>query len=219
MLINHTDIDLYLFDLDGTILDTAKEFHLSLNFLLQQKELIEKEFSSVRQIVSEGAGALISLGFSISDNDANFEILRKELIEEYEKICTDSKTFGGFEELIKFIKDNNKKWGIVTNKPKFLTDKISNFYKWDEIADIVVSPEDAENRRKPDPSGINLAMKNLNCSPENTLFFGDHFKDFEASKRAKTSFIFAEYGYHNNSIKDEDLNDIVKIKSLREILD
>ena len=52
-----------------------------------------------------------------------------------------------------------------------------------------------------------------------TLFFGDHFKDFEASKRAKTSFIFAEYGYHNNSIKDEDLNDVVKIKSLREILD
>ena len=74
--------------------------------------------------------------------------------------------------------------GIVTNKPKFLTDKISNFYKWDEVADIVISPEDAENRRKPDPSGINLAMKKLNCSPENT-FFGDHFKDFEASKRAK----------------------------------
>ena len=182
MLINHSDIDLYLFDLDGTILDTAKEFHLSLNVLLQKKELIEKEFSSVRQIVSEGAGALISLGFSISDNDANFEILRKELIEEYEKICTDSKTFGGFEELIRFIKDNNKKWGIVTNKPKFLTDKISNFYKWDEMADIVISPEDVENRRKPDPSGINLAMKKLNCSPENTLFFGDHFKDFEASK-------------------------------------
>ena len=86
------------------------------------------------------------------------------------------------------------------------------------MADIVISPEDIENRRKPDPSGINLAMKNLNCSPENTLFFGDHFKDFEASKRAKTSFIFAEYGYHNNSIKDEDLNDVVKIKSLREIL-
>ncbi len=114
--------------MDGTILDTAKEFHVSLNFLLQQKKLIEKEFSSVRQIVSEGAGALISLGFSISDNHANFESLRKELIEEYEKICTDSVTFGGFEELIKFIKDNNKKWGIVTNKPKFLTDKISNFY-------------------------------------------------------------------------------------------
>ena len=219
MLINHSDIDLYLFDLDGTILDTAKEFHVSLNFLLQQKKLIKKEFSSVRQIVSEGAGALISLGFSISDNDANFEILRKELIEEYEKICTDSKTFGGFEELIRFIKDNNKKWGIVTNKPKFLTDKISNFYKWDEMADIVISPEDVENRRKPDPSGINLAMKKLNCSPENTLFFGDHFKDFEASKRAKTPFIFAEYGYHNNSIKDEDLNGVVKIKSLREILD
>ena len=87
-----------------------------------------------------------------------------------------------------------------------------------EMADIVISPEDTENRRKPDPSGINLAMKKLNCSPENTLFFGDHFKDFEASKRAKTSFIFAEYGYHNNSIKDEDLNDVVKIKSLREIL-
>ena len=219
MLINHSDIDLYLFDLDGTILDTAKEFHMSLNFLLQQKEFIEKEFSSVRQIVSEGAGALISLGFSISDSDGNFEILRKELIEEYEKICTDSKTFEGFEELIKFIKDNNKKWGIVTNKPKFLTDKISNFYKWDEMADIVISPEDAENRRKPDPRGINLAMKELNCSPENTLFFGDHLKDFEASKRAKTSFIFAEYGYHNNSIKDEDLSDVVKIKSLREILD
>ena len=97
MLINHNDIDLYLFDLDGTILDTAKEFHMSLNFLLQQKEFIEKEFSSVRQIVSEGAGALISLGFSISDNHANFESLRKELIEEYEKICTDSKTFEGFE--------------------------------------------------------------------------------------------------------------------------
>ena len=113
MLINHSDIDLYLFDLDGTILDTAKEFHVSLNFLLQQKKLIEKEFSSVRQIVSEGAGALISLGFSISDSDANFEILRKELIEEYEKICTDSKTFEGFEELIKFIKDNNKKLSLI----------------------------------------------------------------------------------------------------------
>ena len=186
--------------------------------MLQQKKLAEKGFSSVRQIVSEGAGALIAHGFSISENHSNFESLRKELIEEYEKICTDSITFGGFEELIRFIKDNNKMWGIVTNKPKFLTDKISNFYKWDEMADIVISPEDTENKRKPDPSGINLAMKKLNCSPENTLFFGDHFKDFEASKRAKTSFIFAEYGYHNNSIKDEDLKDVFKIKSLREIL-
>lgn len=219
MLINHSDIDLYLFDLDGTILDTAKEFHVSLNFLLQKKKLVEKEYSSVRKIVSEGAGALISHGFSISENHSNFENLRKELIKEYEKICTNSITFEGFNELIKFINDNDKKWGIVTNKPKFLTDKISNFYQWNQNADIVISPEDAGNKRKPDPSGINLALDRLNCSHEKTLFFGDHLKDFEASKRANTSFIFAEYGYHNKSIKEGDLKKVVKIKSLREILD
>ena len=131
MLINHSDIDLYLFDLDGTILDTAKEFHVSLNFLLQQKKLIEKDFSSVRQIVSEGAGALISLGFSISDNHANFESLRKELIEEYEKICTDSVTFGGFEELIKFV--DSAEFTIIQKREYFqgnnLTSSWLNLYR------------------------------------------------------------------------------------------
>ena len=143
---------------------------------------------------------IISFGFSILDNDANF-VPKKKLIEEYEKICTDSKTFGGFEELIKFIKDNNKKWGIVTINLNSSLIK-SKFYKWDEVADIVISPEDVENRRKPDPSGINLAMKKLNCSPENT-FFWRPFQRFRGLKTCENPFIFAEYGYHNNSIKDD----------------
>ena len=99
---------------------------------------------------------------------------------------------------------NEKKitWGIVTNKPKYLSEKIFETLKWPELTDILICPQDVAEKRKPDPSSLLKAIELGGFSPEETVYVGDNWRDSEASVRAKTNFIFANYGYGDASSID-----------------
>ena len=92
-------IDAVLFDLDGTLLDTAKEFHLALNGVLKKEGKESQEFKKVRVKVSDGAGALVTLGFNIDEQSINFEEKRNALLKAYKKVFLDSKPFEGVDEV------------------------------------------------------------------------------------------------------------------------
>ena len=211
------NFNLFLFDLDGTLLDTAREFHIALNEILDKENKPPQSFDNVREKVSDGAGALVSLGFDIEEQNKNFEEKRNILLKAYEKVYLNSKTFDGVEEIISYFEEKQINWGIVTNKPRIYSEGIYKSLGWDKKAKILVCPDDVKNLRKPDPASLNFALNALNHDANETVYVGDNWRDLEAAKKAKITPIFAEYGYVKTG--DYPLNTKgFNIKNIREIL-
>ena len=211
------NFNLFLFDLDGTLLDTAREFHVALNEILDKENKPSQSFENVREKVSDGAGALVSLGFDIEEQNKNFEEKRNILLKAYEKVYLNSKTFDGVEEIISYFEKKQINWGIVTNKPRIYSEEIYKSLGWDKKAKILVCPDDVKNLRKPDPASLIFALKALNHDANETVYVGDNWRDLEAAKNAKITPIFAEYGYvktGNYPLNTKGFN----IKNIREIL-
>ena len=193
-----TKLKTILFDLDGTLLDTEPDFTSILNKLLQHhdRELIQAEH--VRETVSNGARALIKLGFNIDESQPQFQQYFNEFLELYqEKIHqTESRLFDGTESLLNKVHSENLLWGIVTNKPSHFTLPLIEKFPALHTCAISVCPDHLK-QAKPDPEGILLACKKLGCSPEQTIYIGDHSRDIEAGRNANTKTIAASWGYLN----------------------
>ncbi len=119
-----------LFDLDGTLLDTARDFTQVLNQLLQQYGRAEITHSKVKETVSDGARALVKLGFGIDETHEDFDNYLQQLLDLYaiKIIDTEAELFKGIPELLQRINTENFQWGVVTNKPsRFTTPLLKNF--------------------------------------------------------------------------------------------
>tara|TARA_X000001036_G_scaffold347037_1_gene327073 strand:- start:26 stop:691 length:666 start_codon:yes stop_codon:yes gene_type:complete len=211
------NFNLFLFDLDGTLLDTAREFHIALNEILDKENKPPQSFESVREKVSDGAGALVSLGFNIDEQNKNFEEKRNVLLKAYEKVYLNSESFDGVEEVISYFEKKQINWGIVTNKPRVFSEEIYKSLGWDKKAKILVCPDDVKNLRKPNPASLNFALKALNHDANETVYVGDNWRDLEAAINAKITPIFAQYGYvktGNYPLNTKGFN----IKNIKEIL-
>ena len=208
---------LFLFDLDGTLLDTAREFHIALNEILDKEKRPHKSFENVREKVSDGAGALVSLGFDINEQNVDFENKRNDLLKAYEKVYLNSEPFNGVEEIISSFEKKNIDWGIVTNKPRVFSEQIFKSLGWDKKAKLLVCPDDVENLRKPNPATLLLALKRLKYDASSALYVGDNWRDLEAAKNSEITPIFAEYGYVNPENFPSNENGY-NIKCIREIL-
>ena len=211
------NFNLFLFDLDGTLLDTAREFHIALNEILDKENKPPQSFESVREKVSDGAGALVSLGFNIDEQNKNFEEKRNVLLKAYEKVYLNSESFDGVEEIISYFEKKQINWGIVTNKPRIFSEEIYKSLGWDKKAKILVCPDDVKNLRKPNPASLNFALKALNHDANETVYVGDNWRDLEAAINAKITPIFAQYGYvktGNYPLNTKGFN----IKNIKEIL-
>ena len=211
------NFNLFLFDLDGTLLDTAREFHEALNEILDKENKPSQSFENVREKVSDGAGALVSLGFDIEEQNKNFEEKRNILLKAYEKVYLNSETFDGVEEIISYFEEKQINWGIVTNKPRLYSEEIYKSLGWDKKAKILVCPDDVKNLRKPNPASLNFALKALNHDANETVYVGDNWRDLEAAINAKITPIFAQYGYvktGNYPLNTKGFN----IKNIKEIL-
>ena len=188
-------IQLYAFDLDGTLLDTAPDFFYAVNKLREENGLKSGDFSEVRSRVSEGAASLARYSLDWDENQKNeIEKSRLELLAIYEKCCFGAKIFDGMNEVLVNLKEKNKNWGIVTNKPRKFAEPIVN-EKFSRInPDFLICPDDV-GERKPSPKGLELACKLVNVSSENSIYIGDHLIDITSGKSAKMRTVAAAYGY------------------------
>ena len=188
-------IQLYAFDLDGTLLDTAPDFFYAVNKLREENGLKSGDFSEVRSRVSEGAASLARYSLDWDENQKNeIEKSRLELLAIYEKCCFGAKIFDGMNEVLFNLKEKNKNWGIVTNKPRKFAEPIVN-EKFSRInPDFLICPDDV-GERKPSPKGLELACKLVNVSSENSIYIGDHLIDITSGKSAKMRTVAAAYGY------------------------
>src|SRR5262245_43304097 len=183
-----------LFDLDGTLLDTAQDFHESLNDLRAQERLTPLSFETVRAQVSHGGHALVRLGFGVLDPDSH-EAMRMRLLNIYrQRLARHTRLFEGGDEMLDAIERRGLAWGIVTNKPGWLTDPLLTEVKLRERAKAVVSG-DTLPERKPHPSPLLHAAKTLGVAPHECVFVGDAERDCQAAQAAGMYSVVAGFGY------------------------
>ena len=195
--------ELILFDLDGTLIDTAPDFQSSLNVMLEKYNMNKVSLSDIRPHISEGTSKLIKNFFNINEDDSEFELLKSEFLDEYNLNMTkDCKLFDGMTTFVDFLDENNIKYGVVTNKFfKFANPIINSFSELKNIK-VLICPDHVKIS-KPDPEGILLACKKLNTNPLNTIYLGDHLNDLKAGLSAGVKILGCVYGY---SLDEDTLN-------------
>jgi 2-phosphoglycolate phosphatase len=199
---NTPTIKAVLFDLDGTLLDTALDFTDVVNTLLRQESQIEMSYTEVRGAVSHGSKGLIETAFKIDETDPSFEPLRQRLLDEYLATLTNrTRPFEGIDELLALLAKENIAWGVVTNKPILYTAPILSGLKLNPATTIC---PDHVTHTKPHPESIQLACRETGCEPSESIVIGDHLRDIEAGKNAGAKTIAAAYGYLGDDEKVED---------------
>ncbi len=189
-----------LFDLDGTFADTAPDLAQALNRLLAEEGRPSLPFEKIRPVVSYGSPGLLQLGFEIGPGEPGYERLRARLLELYAKdLCRATRLFPGVAELLVECARRGVGWGIVTNKPAFLTEPLLAALAPPVPPACVVSG-DSTPHRKPHPEPLLAACAQAGRRPEECLYVGDAERDIEAGRRAGMKTLVALFGY----IREDD---------------
>ena len=183
-----------LFDLDGTLVDTAPDMVAVLQAMQRDHGLTPVDYELGRSFVSNGAVGLLQLGFPDAD-DEQVEALRPEFLARYQDRLSDaSNLFPGLGELVDQLDRNTRPWGVVTNKPAYLTDPLLDRLALAARSACTVSG-DTLPQRKPDPAPLLHACELAGLLPQNTVYVGDASRDIEAGRNAGMATVAAGYGY------------------------
>lgn len=184
-----------LFDLDGTLVDTAPDLGDTINAMLARRGRQALAQTAIRARASHGSQALIRLAFGVAEDDSVFPELRREFLEHYSAHLADrSRLFSGMEQLLAKLEDHAIAWGVVTNKPTCYTEPLLERLGLLKRAACVVSGDTCA-RSKPDPEPMWHACRMIGLAPERCLYVGDAERDIEAARAAHMPAIVALYGY------------------------
>lgn len=194
------------FDLDGTLVDTAEDFLVVLNQMRHARNLPSMDPIAVRQTVSDGARALVTLAFDKREGDDGFEALRQELLDRYSQILgKHCSLFSGIPQLLSYIKDRKLSWGVATNKPRAYAEPLLQALNLDPACDVLICPDDVKDR-KPHPESLWVACQTVNCTPSEAIYLGDHQRDIACGQNATMKTIACSYGYVPLGERAEDWN-------------
>ena len=208
-----------LFDLDGTLLDTAPDLAAALNAVLVENRREPLPYDAIRPVVSHGGIALIELGFDLRPSDPGFEPLRRRLLDVYrENLSQHTRPFPGMPELLATLEQRGINWGVVTNKPAWLTDPLLKDLQLYDRAVCVISG-DTLDERKPHPAPMLHACRQAGSKPEQCVYVGDAQRDVEAGKRARMHTLIALFGYFKDDDKPHEWQADGVIKQPGEVLD
>ena len=183
-----------LLDLDGTLLDTAPDMGGALNRLRAEHGREPLPDASIRPVVSHGAMRLVALGFPEAAG-AEFERLRLRFLEIYAaNLAIGTRLFPGFEAVLATLESRGLPWGIVTNKPGWLTDPLLEALDLGRRAACAVSG-DTVSERKPHPLPLLHAARLLGVDAERCVYVGDAERDIQAGRAAGMTTVVAAYGY------------------------
>ncbi len=189
-----------LFDLDGTLVDTAPDLGLALNLQRQKHGLQDLPMDVIRPYASHGSKGLLSIGFGLNEKDDSFHAMRIEYLDFYDEVFTRNPVlFDGVPELLDFIESQSMQWGVVTNKPRRFSAPLINVIGIAERIACLVCGDDAE-KPKPAPDTLFLACKLADANPEDCFYVGDAERDIQAGNAAGMKTVVAMYGY----LDDED---------------
>jgi phosphoglycolate phosphatase len=184
-----------LFDLDGTLADTAPDLAYALNQTLEHAGRAPLPFDTIRPVVSHGGTALLQLGFGNDLPRDEFEHLRAFFLDIYRNNITRSTNlFPGMAELLDAIEARGLNWGVVTNKPAWLTDPLMAELGLARRAVTVISG-DTLPEHKPHPAPMLLACREAGSAAAQCLYLGDAERDIAAGRNAGMHTLVALYGY------------------------
>ncbi|MEZ5571366.1 MAG: HAD-IA family hydrolase [Halioglobus sp.] len=184
-----------IFDLDGTLVDTADEFVPVVQTLRAEHGRQAMDPQRIRASVSNGASALVTLGLDLREDEPTFDSKRLRLLELYAEVLgTLATPYPGIETLLAQLHKRGIPWGISTNKPRAFTEPLLARLAIQPPPGSVVCPDDIGNR-KPHPESLYRNCRDLNCAPHEAIYIGDHARDIEAGRRAGMYTIAAAYGY------------------------
>lgn len=184
-----------LFDLDGTLLDTAPDFIRCLNQLRQHHGLAPLPPEHIRRSVSNGARAMIRVGFGLEPDHPDYLEKHTAFLDLYETgVAVETRLFEGMDTLLQALEQRHIPWGIVTNKPVRFAAPLVEALGLDQRCAVLVCP-DHVSQRKPHPEALILACRQLGAPPAQAVYVGDHERDIEAGRNAGMTTIAVRYGY------------------------
>ncbi len=183
-----------LFDLDGTLVDTAPDLLACLDLALQQAEQNTVEDDALRPYISYGAAAMIERAIPACDATLKQRILQSMLKLYQQNIARYSQVFVGLETLLNLLDANNIKWGVVTNKRECFTHPLMAAFNLDSRAACIVSGDTTANS-KPHPEPMLKACEIANVLPQDCIYIGDAEHDIQAGKNSGMKTVAALYGY------------------------
>jgi phosphoglycolate phosphatase len=193
-VIARTPLAAVLLDLDGTLLDTAPDLAHALNTLRAQQQLPPIAFERIRPHVSEGATVVVRVGFPDADA-ASFEALRARFLDLYRaQLVLETRLFPGFDTVLAQLEAHRIPWGVITNKPRWLTEPLLQQLGLLQRAGCVLSG-DSLPVRKPDPLPLLTAARQLGIEPARCLYLGDALRDAQAARAANMVALGARFGY------------------------
>lgn len=194
-------INAVLFDLDGTLLDTAPDLAFALNQVRKMHGLPELLLPAIKPLISYGSKALIKHLLDVTETDERFHTMRELLFTTYAKHCNDNTHFfPGIEKVLAYLEAHDIFWGIVTNRLTLHTDLLLSALKIKHLPKCIVCG-DTLSTAKPNPAPILHACELLKLIPENCIYIGDAATDIMAGKAAGLRSLVALYGYIGS---DED---------------
>ena len=206
-----------LFDLDGTLLDSAPDLVASLNHLRASLGLPALPVDELRHFVSRGAPGLIKAGMPPCD-DETLGVWHASFLDHYQQNSfVHSRPFDGIELLLSELAERDIPWGIVTNKMEFLTHPIIEKAGWSSLVSAVICG-DTVTRSKPYAEPVLAACEMIGVKPENTLMVGDDLRDIEAGKSAGSHTAFVLYGYSDQQSQVDIVGDTALINTPEEVL-
>ncbi|WP_428424912.1 phosphoglycolate phosphatase [Methylibium sp.] len=184
-----------LFDLDGTLADTAPDLGGALNRLRQRRGLAAMPIALLRPVASAGARGMLGVGLSMAPGDEGYEAVRDEFLAEYEAaLDRDTTLFDGVAECLAALAQRGLRWGVVTNKATRFTVPVVAGLGLDRLASVVISG-DTTPHAKPHPAPLLEACARLGIAPHQAVYVGDDLRDIEAARAAGMPAIAAAYGY------------------------
>ena len=196
-----------LFYLDGTLIDTAPDFIRIVRKLCAEDGIPEPSAAQIRSQVSEGARAMVRLIHpELPLADPALLTYRQRFLDEYaQQIAVDTVLFEGMAALLDSLEQRHIAWGIVTNKPRYLSERLLIALGLQQRCAVLVCPEDVQHA-KPDPEPMFLAANQLGIAADQIIYVGDHPRDIDAGRAAQMPTILAAYGYLPPE-RAHDLND------------
>lgn len=215
-------IQAVLFDLDGTVADTAPDLAAAANSLRLADGVPPLSVELLRPFASQGARGLLREAVGLTPEDPGFEHARLRFLSYYEQnLCVNTRLFPGIEPLLAGIEQRGTPWGIVTNKVEYYALPLMQKLGLAERCAITVGGDTTPNP-KPAPDPLLHAARGINVAPEACLYVGDDLRDVQAAHAAGMTSVAVGWGYLGDGLPIEqwDAHHVVRTpKALHELLE
>lgn len=186
---------LVLFDLDGTLVDSAPDLCASLNRIRRSENLAPLPYNVLREYAGSGARGLLKIGFDITDQDPRFPKLKERFLSDYQNHCAEKVCcFDGIEQTLEEIEQAGWQWGVVTNKFSNFTVPIMKKLGLYDRACVIISGDET-GKLKPHPDNMLVALNKMRALPQETPYVGDDIRDSKVAQTLGMPFAAATWGY------------------------